>query len=106
MIQHIKLQKLKLAKMLNLDQPKEEDDEEDIKKKKKKKKKKKGFLRTLKLKILNNLQIFINNIHIQYEDETNDFVFGFKLEKFHFQSCDEHFKPCISKVCFDILYFI
>lgn len=92
--------------MLNLDQLKEDDSEDDDKKKKKKKKKKKnkGFLRSLKLKIMNNLQVFINNVHIQYEDEINGFVFGFKLEKFHFQSCDEHFKPCISKVRISLYY--
>lgn len=86
--------------MLRLDRASDDKGKLKIEKKneKKKSKPKKGFVETLKIKILANLHIFINNVHIRYEDRENKCNIGVTIEKLSFQSCNSNFEPSITKV--------
>jgi vacuolar protein sorting-associated protein 13A/C len=57
-------------------------------------KKEDGFMQQLIIKIVNNVQIVINNLHIRYEDQITDpkhpFAVGFTLEEIRLRSTDEH----------------
>jgi vacuolar protein sorting-associated protein 13A/C len=47
-------------------------------------------------RIVENLQIFVDDIHIRYEDTVSSpipFSFGITLEGAHFQSADENWAP-------------
>lgn len=47
-------------------------------------------------RIVENLQIFVDDIHIRYEDTVSSerpFSFGITLEGAHFQSADENWTP-------------
>jgi len=57
-----------------------------------------GWLDSLKLNITANLQLFIDKIHIRYEDTSQvtnkvPFVFGLTIESLQMQSVDEQWKP-------------
>jgi len=57
-----------------------------------------GWLDSLKLNITANLQLFIDKIHIRYEDSTKTinkvpFAFGLTVESLQLQSVDENWKP-------------
>ena len=54
-----------------------------------------GFLEKLTETVINNLQVRINNIHVRYEDpsdQKNPIVFGFTLDEIEVSSCDSFFK--------------
>jgi hypothetical protein len=102
-----KKQRLKLAALLRQDQPAE--DKERIKKEKKAEKKerrkdegKMSLAQTLQKKVLANLQLYIDKIHIRYEDNTTNseqaFCFGITIEKFHAQTANGDWEPSIVKV--------
>jgi hypothetical protein len=47
-------------------------------------------------RIVENLQVFVNDIHIRYEDTVsspNPFAIGLTLESLHFQSADANWTP-------------
>jgi vacuolar protein sorting-associated protein 13A/C len=95
-----KLRALEVAELLGLDAA----DTEEAKKlaEEKRKKNEDGFLESLKMKIINNLQIFVDGIHIRYEDDQANpeqpFAFGITLEHFHAQSTDGNWNPTFLKL--------
>jgi len=44
------------------------------------------------MKIVDNLQVFIDDIHIRYEDTIHNLSFGITLERIHMQSVDSNWK--------------
>lgn len=84
--------RLQLAQVLGLDQPEEKDP-----KKKEKESESKGWGEQIAMKIVDNMQIFIDKIHVRYEDSQsvpgNPFAFGITLDHIHVQSTDYSWKP-------------
>jgi hypothetical protein len=99
-----KLRALEVAELLGLDAA----DTEEAKKiaEEKKKKNEDGFLQSLQVKIVNNLQIFVDNVHIRYEDDLANpdqpFAFGITLEHFHAQSTDSNWNATFLKLKEDL----
>jgi vacuolar protein sorting-associated protein 13A/C len=97
---------LQLAELLGLDAA--DTEEAKLRAEKKKKKDEGSFLEGMKLKVVNNIQIFVDNVHIRYEDDVSNpeqpFSFGITLEKFHVQSTDGNWKPSFFKGKQDVNY--
>jgi len=83
---------LQLAESIGLDKPDPAEDQT-----KKEEKKDDGFFARLGMKVVDNLQVFLNNIHIRYEDDMSHpgkpFVVGITLDRLHAQSTDDMWKP-------------
>jgi len=62
------------------------------KSKDKEKEKKLGLFEGIAMKIVDNLQVFIDDIHIRYEDTIHNLSFGITLERIHMQSVDSNWK--------------
>ncbi|XP_066022145.1 intermembrane lipid transfer protein VPS13A-like [Pocillopora verrucosa] len=58
-----------------------------------------SFVEKLAMQIVKNLQVFVRNIHIRYEDSVTNpsapFSIGVTLENLSAESTDEHWKPSI-----------
>jgi vacuolar protein sorting-associated protein 13A/C len=58
--------------------------------------------------VLDNIQIFIDDIHVRYEDNLSNpskpFVAGFVLPGVHIQSTDSNWVPKFTAVHQDIMY--
>ena len=102
-----KKQRLKIAALLRQDQPAEDKARIKQEKKAEKKERKKdegkmSMSKTMQKKVLANLQLFVDKIHIRYEDNTTNpdqpFCFGITLEKFHAQTANGDWQPTIVKV--------
>eukprot|EP01102_Stenamoeba_stenopodia_P012691 TRINITY_DN4034_c0_g3_i1.p1 TRINITY_DN4034_c0_g3~~TRINITY_DN4034_c0_g3_i1.p1 ORF type:complete len:542 (-),score=132.61 TRINITY_DN4034_c0_g3_i1:760-2385(-) len=52
-----------------------------------------GFMKRLITKIVDNIQIFIDKVHIRYEDEQEGLSFGITLEDLRAQSTDPDWRP-------------
>lgn len=54
-----------------------------------------GFFATAGAAIVNNVQVYIKNVHLRYQDNTSgsQFGFGITLEHLHAQSTDAKWKP-------------
>jgi len=62
-----------------------------------------GFFDRMIAKVVNNIQIFVDKVHIRYEDDPTSsssakpnqspFSFGITLSSFHAQTTDEQWKP-------------
>jgi len=56
-----------------------------------------GYFETLTLKIINNLQIYVDNVHVRYEDSVSNksepFALGLMLQSIHIQSTDADWTP-------------
>eukprot|EP01132_Coremiostelium_polycephalum_P010231 gene10231-12547_t len=74
----------------NLDQPQQQQQEEQSNKKKKD-----TFKEKLITKIINNVQVIVENVHIRYEDRNNDrdIAIGICLDRLYVQSADNDWKP-------------
>eukprot|EP01122_Echinamoeba_exundans_P003714 TRINITY_DN1378_c0_g1_i1.p1 TRINITY_DN1378_c0_g1~~TRINITY_DN1378_c0_g1_i1.p1 ORF type:complete len:3355 (-),score=763.88 TRINITY_DN1378_c0_g1_i1:110-10174(-) len=89
-----KQRRLQIAEVLGLDAAPDEDDATKQKRLQQQDKKAEdgGFFARLANKIVDNLQIFIDKIHVRYEDAYSNpekpFVFGVTLDGLHAQSCD------------------
>ncbi|CAG8543869.1 1688_t:CDS:10, partial [Acaulospora colombiana] len=85
--QQLKQEKLANAELLQTSTPLTEEDNQ----------KNQSFINQLVTKIVDNLQISINNIHIRYEDKLSDpghpFSVGFTLSEFSAVSTDENWVP-------------
>ena len=97
-LERTKKRRLQLADLLGLDQPAEEEDEETkVKRLKKAEEENDSVLGKLKMKILNNIQVKIENIHIRYQDDlsnpTNPFALGITLDELYAESADENWVP-------------
>jgi vacuolar protein sorting-associated protein 13A/C len=71
------------------------------------KKKDDGFVSRLVMKVVDNLQIFIDKIHIRYEDQSSHnvpFAFGITVEHLHAQSTDGDWRPTFLNVGQDIVH--
>eukprot|EP01129_Flabellula_baltica_P006490 TRINITY_DN2434_c0_g2_i1.p1 TRINITY_DN2434_c0_g2~~TRINITY_DN2434_c0_g2_i1.p1 ORF type:complete len:2913 (+),score=603.66 TRINITY_DN2434_c0_g2_i1:175-8913(+) len=84
-----KFQRLQIAELLGLDRPdnKEEEKQEE--------KSEDGFIAKLMTKVVDNLQIFIDDVHIRFEDQNTvtgkvPFVIGVTLDSLHVQSANEN----------------
>ena len=55
---------------------------------------KEGFLDKLSMKVLDNLQLTIRNIHFRFEDDTSKFSFGVTLDEIIMITTDEDWKKC------------
>jgi vacuolar protein sorting-associated protein 13A/C len=101
--QSAKQRRLKLAELLGSDRKHDKDSEEaGDKGKKKKKKKKSGFIKKMRMKVVNNVQIFVNNVHIRFEDNISNprqpYAAGLTIDHFHAQSTDGDWKPTFLKL--------
>ena len=97
-LERTKKRRLQLADLLGLDQPIEEEDEETkVKRLKKAEEENDSVLGKLKMKILNNIQVKIENIHIRYQDDLsnpeNPFALGITLDELYAESADENWVP-------------
>jgi len=85
--QQVKQEKLANAELLNTQNPDSPEDDQ----------KNQSFVNQLVTKIVDNLQISINNIHIRYEDKLSDpghpFAVGLTLSEFSAVSTDSDWKP-------------
>jgi vacuolar protein sorting-associated protein 13A/C len=56
-----------------------------------------GYLDSLASKVLDNIQLFLDNVHVRYEDSDSHperpFSFGFTLNCLHMQSTDDKWVP-------------
>ncbi|CAI2166885.1 9593_t:CDS:10 [Funneliformis geosporum] len=84
--QQLKQEKLANAELLHTQPEASEDDQKN-----------QSFVNQLVTKIVDNLQISINNIHIRYEDKLSDpghpFAVGLTLSEFSAVSTDSNWKP-------------
>jgi len=101
-----KLGRLQLAQVLGLDQP---DPEPDSKKQENKVEvAAKGWGEQMGMKIVDNLQVFVEKIHIRYEDSQSvpgsPFAFGVTLDHLHIQSTDYNWTPAFLSVGQAILH--
>lgn len=110
-----KKQRLKIAALLRQDQPAEDKARIKQEKKAEKKERKKdegkmSMSKTMQKKVLANLQLYVDKIHVRYEDNTTNpdqpFCFGFTLEKFHAQTANADWLPSIIKVKEQIVHKI
>jgi len=66
------------------------------------------FFKKIRSKVVNNLQIFINKIHIRFEDDQSNsrqpYAAGFTIEHFHAQSTDGDWRPTFLKLQEEISY--
>ncbi|CAD8058857.1 unnamed protein product [Paramecium sonneborni] len=76
------LEKFKESIIQNInDKSKQKDDKED------------GYVKKLVLKIIDNLQLSISNIHIRFEDTIkNEFAWGFSIKKIETFTCNSEWK--------------
>lgn len=60
------------------------------------------------MKVVDNVQIFLDNIHVRYEDDVSNpespFAFGFTLDSLHAQSCDGNWQPAFLTVGGDVIH--
>lgn len=60
------------------------------------------------MKVVDNVQIFLDNIHVRYEDDVSNpdspFAFGFTLDSLHAQSCDGNWEPAFLTVGDDVIH--
>lgn len=60
------------------------------------------------MKVVDNVQIFLDNIHVRYEDDVSNpgapFAFGFTLDSLHAQSCDEKWQAAFLTVGADVIH--
>lgn len=84
------------------DQPNESNSESD------KKKKEDGFFARMAMKVVDNVQIFLDKIHVRYEDDVSNpghpFAFGITLDSLHAQSCNGQWTPAFLTVGEDIIH--
>jgi hypothetical protein len=97
-LERTKKRRLQLADLLGLDAPEEEVDEaEKIKRRRKAEEENDSVFGKLKMKILNNIQVKVENIHIRYQDDLsnpqNPFALGITLDELYAESADENWKP-------------
>lgn len=88
----MKLARLALAKLLQFDQPKEDKTPQDTEVA--------GIpniFEGIVVKVVDNMQVFIDNIHVRYEDSVSNpkkaFSLGVVIKSIHMQSADEDWKP-------------
>eukprot|EP01088_Endostelium_zonatum_P014922 TRINITY_DN3449_c0_g1_i2.p1 TRINITY_DN3449_c0_g1~~TRINITY_DN3449_c0_g1_i2.p1 ORF type:complete len:3344 (+),score=882.14 TRINITY_DN3449_c0_g1_i2:209-10240(+) len=86
--QRVKEKKLMVADLL---MPKGDDSDAT------KKKEEEGFTQKMVTKVVDNVQIFVDKVHIRYEDDTTNkespFAFGITVESLHIQSTDAEWNP-------------
>lgn len=103
-LQYTKQRALQLAESMGWDKP----DTEEQQQKKKDEKKSDGFFARLGMKVVDNIQIFINDIHIRYEDDVSNpdhpFVLGITLDSLFAQSTNENWEPTFLTVGSDIMH--
>ena len=62
----------------------------------------------LVVKVVDNMQVFIDNIHIRYEDNVSNpkkpFSFGVIIKSIHMQSADEDWKPNFNSARRETMY--
>jgi hypothetical protein len=97
-LERTKKRRLQLADLLGLDQTEEELDEETkLKRRKKAEEENDSVFGKLKMKILNNIQVKVENIHIRYQDDLsnpeNPFALGITLDELYAESADENWTP-------------
>lgn len=69
-----------------------------------------SFAQRMAAKVVDNLQVFIDKVHVRYEDDRTNpekpFAFGVTLEHLHAQSADESFHPTFltNSVAFKIIH--
>lgn len=60
------------------------------------------------MKVVDNVQIFLDNIHVRYEDDVSNpdspFAFGFTLDSLHAQSCDGNWQAAFLTVGGDVIH--
>jgi hypothetical protein len=102
--QQVKQQRLQLAELLGLDKPEQQGNKND----EKDKKKDDGFFSRMAMKVVDNVQIFLDNIHIRYEDDVSNkespFAFGITLDSLHAQSCNGSWEPAFLAVGEDVIH--
>jgi len=84
-----KKRSLEIAEALGLDNP------TDDKKSQTDDKKKVGFFEGIGMKIIDNLQVFIDDIHIRFEDPIHNLSLGITISYLHVQSVNEKWEPGI-----------
>jgi vacuolar protein sorting-associated protein 13A/C len=100
-LQHTKLRRLQLLELLRNKDDLEADEEEEGTEAAKKRKQQRqqnnsegdGFMKRLITKVVDNLQVYIDKVHIRYEDEATGLAFGITLEDLRAHSTDDNFRP-------------
>ena len=96
-----KMRQLSLASMMGYDLPK--DDNKQVEKQTGEKNvlpalTLEGYFGGIAMTVLDNLQIFIDNVHFRYEDSESNpdslFSVGLTVESIHVQSTNELWEPC------------
>ena len=54
--------------------------------------KKTGYFEGIGMNVLDNLQVFLEDVHIRYEDKENDYAFGISLDRAHLYSANEEWE--------------
>ena len=66
------------------------------------------FFEDFGMVILDNVQVFVENIHIRYQDNitcpTTPFVTGFVIQDLHVQSTDSNWVPKFTAIQQEIMY--
>lgn len=103
--QHTKQSKLRVAEIAGMDDPTGDQDEKQAEQNKGAWRLglmglpcwRVGILEELALKVLDNMQIFVENVHFRYEDSaamtTKPFSFGVCIDHIHMQSTDADWNP-------------
>jgi len=60
--------------------------------------KKVGFFEGIAMKVVDNLQIFLDNIHVRYEDNINNISFGITVDNINMRSVDVNWKAGIIEI--------
>lgn len=84
-----KKRRLKTAKLFGLDEVKDEDEKQEPDSD--------SFIEKLKIRAIQNLQIFCEKIHVRYEDLSQPFAFGVTVDSFFAQTADDKWNPFFIK---------
>ncbi len=95
-----KLGRLQLAEMLGLDAPPSDKPQAT------QEPEKRGWFESLAMKVVDNIQIFLDRVHVRYEDEGRGepFAAGLTLDALHAQSTDAQWQPSFLTVAQKIVH--
>jgi len=106
--ENTKLKMLQLAELTKADMPEQPESEEAKKKREEAEKSGPGYLERLVMQIVDNVQVYIDRVHVRYEDAVSTkkgaFAVGITLDHIHMQSTDAEWKPTFLTVGSAVMY--
>jgi len=103
-----KKKRLQLAEVLGFDKADDPTEAQKLVEQQQQQRKGDGFISRFIMKVVDNLQFFVDKVHIRYEDDVSNpnlpFSFGITLEHIHAQSTDEWWKPTFLNVGQEVVH--